>query len=149
MPLIFLGVAAFILNIALVRALSLQRAQIAALKALGYTNGELGWHYIKWGLAIAAVGALAGVAAGAWLGSGMIGLYNQFFRFPALDYHLSVGVAVVVVRRQPAGRRARRAVGGSARRLAFRRPRRCGRSRRRATTAASSSGRGGGSGRRW
>jgi putative ABC transport system permease protein len=93
-PLIFLGVAAFILNIALVRALSLQRAQIAALKALGYTNGELGWHYVKWGLAIAAVGALTGVAAGAWLGSGMIGLYNQFFRFPALDYHLSVGVAV-------------------------------------------------------
>ena len=24
----------------------------------------------------------------------MIGLYNQFFRFPVLDYHLSVGVAV-------------------------------------------------------
>jgi putative ABC transport system permease protein len=94
-PLIFLGVAAFILNIALVRALSLQRAQIAALKALGYTNRELAWHYIKWGLAIAAVGALAGVAAGAWLGSGMIGLYNQFFRFPVLDYHLSAGVAVV------------------------------------------------------
>jgi putative ABC transport system permease protein len=94
-PLIFLGVAAFILNIALVRALSLQRAQIAALKALGYTNGELAWHYIKWGLAIAAAGALAGVAAGAWLGSGMIGLYNEFFRFPVLYYHLSIGVAVV------------------------------------------------------
>jgi putative ABC transport system permease protein len=93
-PLIFLGVAAFILNIALVRALSLQRAQIAALKALGYTNGELGWHYIKWGLAIAFVGAVLGVGAGAWLGSGAIRIYNQFFRFPSLDYHLSVGVAV-------------------------------------------------------
>src|SRR5207245_9369247 len=61
-PVIFLGVAAFILNVALARALALQRAQIAALKALGYSNGELAWHYIKWGLAIAAGGAAGGVA---------------------------------------------------------------------------------------
>ena len=53
MPAIFLGVAAFILNVALARALALQRPQIAALKALGYSNRELGWHYLKWALAIA------------------------------------------------------------------------------------------------
>ena len=34
-PLIFFGVAAFVLNVALARALALQRPQIAALKALG------------------------------------------------------------------------------------------------------------------
>ena len=94
-PLIFLAIAAFILNVALTRALSLQRPQIAALKALGYANRELAWHYIKWGLIIAAVGALSGVAGGAWLGSAMIGLYNQYFRFPILDYHLSSDVAVM------------------------------------------------------
>ncbi len=93
-PLIFFGVAAFILNVALTRALALQRPQIAALKALGFSNGELVWHYLKWSLLIAAVGAFAGVVAGAWLGSGLIRLYNQFFRFPILDYQLSVGVAV-------------------------------------------------------
>ena len=93
-PLIFFGVAAFILNVALARALALQRPQIAALKALGYTNRELAWHYIKWGLVIAGIGAAAGVGAGAWLGSGLTGLYNQFFRFPALDYELSASVAV-------------------------------------------------------
>jgi putative ABC transport system permease protein len=97
LPLIFLGVAAFILNVALTRALALQRTQIAALKALGYTNAELGWHYIKWALAIAAGGAVAGVGCGAWLGSGLIALYNQYFRFPILDYHLSAGVAVASV----------------------------------------------------
>jgi putative ABC transport system permease protein len=96
-PAIFFGVAAFILNVALTRALSLQRSQIAALKALGYSNRALAWHYIKWALAIAGSGALVGVAAGAWLGSSMIGLYNEFFRFPALDFHLSVGVAVLSV----------------------------------------------------
>ncbi len=92
-PLIFFGVAAFILNIALTRALALQRGQIASLKALGYSNGELAWHYVKWALLIAAVGAVAGVAAGAWLGARMAEIYNEFFRFPMLDYRLSAGVA--------------------------------------------------------
>jgi putative ABC transport system permease protein len=92
-PLIFLSVAAFILNIALTRALTLQRPQIAALKALGYSNRELAWHYIKWALSIGVVGAVGGVACGAWLGSGMISLYNEYFRFPVLDYHLSADVA--------------------------------------------------------
>jgi putative ABC transport system permease protein len=93
-PLIFLGVAAFILNVALARALALQRQQIAALKALGYGNGQIAWHYIKWGLVIASLGAIGGIAVGAWLGSYLVTIYNQFFRFPALDYHLSASVAV-------------------------------------------------------
>src|SRR5215510_8554473 len=38
LPLIFMMVAAFILNVALTRALALQRPQIASLKALGYSN---------------------------------------------------------------------------------------------------------------
>src|SRR4029450_10902248 len=45
-------------------------------------------------LLIAALGTVIGVATGAWLGSSMMGLYNQYFRFPVLDYHLSLGVAV-------------------------------------------------------
>jgi putative ABC transport system permease protein len=94
MPLIFLGVAAFILHVALTRALALQRPQIASLKALGYANGELAWHYIKWALIIAAGGAAAGVATGGWLGSTIINLYNSFFRFPTLDYRLSLDVGV-------------------------------------------------------
>ncbi len=97
LPLIFLGVAAFILNVALTRALSLQRPQIAALKALGYGNRELAWHYIKWALAIAAAGACAGVVIGAWLGSAMSTLYNQYFRFPVLDYGLSTDVAALSI----------------------------------------------------
>lgn len=92
-PVIFLGVAAFILNVALTRALALQRQQIAALKALGYYNREIAWHYIKWALIIAGAGATAGVVVGAWLGSGLTDIYNEFFRFPLLDYRLSAGVA--------------------------------------------------------
>lgn len=96
-PFIFLSVAAFVLNMAMVRALALQRPQIAALKALGYGNRQLAWHYLKWALAIALTGAVSGVAAGAWLGSAMIQLYNQYFRFPTLDYRLSLDVVLSAV----------------------------------------------------
>ena len=64
LPSIFLLVAAFILNVALTRALALQRPQIASLKALGYGNVAIGWHYLKWGFAIGAGGIVIGVVAG-------------------------------------------------------------------------------------
>lgn len=86
LPMIFLVVAAFVLNVALTRALTLQRPQIAALKALGYSNAAIGWHYLKWALVIAAAGLITGVAAGAWLGSIVGDLYNRYFRFPALVF---------------------------------------------------------------
>lgn len=91
-PLIFLAVAAFILNIALSRALALQRPQLAALKALGYRDGELVWHYLKWALVIALGGAVIGLAAGVWMGSAMLDLYNLYFKFPMLAFRLSPAV---------------------------------------------------------
>jgi putative ABC transport system permease protein len=96
-PAIFLGVATFLLNVAMTRALAIQRSQIAALKALGYTNGEIGWHYVKWSLAIGSLGGLLGMGAGAWMGAGMIGIYNEYFRFPVLLYRLSGGIALAGV----------------------------------------------------
>jgi putative ABC transport system permease protein len=88
LPMIFLLVAAFVLNVALTRSLALQRPQIASLKALGYSNGALAWHYIKWALTVGVIGLIIGVAAGAWLG-GLIGdLYNKYFRFPELAFVL-------------------------------------------------------------
>jgi putative ABC transport system permease protein len=94
LPLIFLMVAAFILNVALTRALALQRAQIAALKALGYDNRALGWHYMKWALFIGAGGVAIGIAAGGWLGSAIGNLYNQYFRFPVLLFRIPLNVAL-------------------------------------------------------
>ena len=61
-PAIFLGVSAFLLNIVLTRLIAVQREQIAALKALGYTNREIAAHYISWAIAIALTGTVLGVA---------------------------------------------------------------------------------------
>ena len=83
-PVVFLLVAAVILNVALTRALALQRPQIAALKALGYGNTAIGWHYVKWALVISLGGVILGVFAGWGLGNWTIQLYNEYFRFPVL-----------------------------------------------------------------
>ena len=94
LPMIFLIVAAFILNVALTRALALQRPQIASLKALGYDNVAIGWHYLKWGFVIGGVGVAIGIAAGAWLGTLIIDLYNVYFRFPQLEFSVRLDVVI-------------------------------------------------------
>jgi putative ABC transport system permease protein len=94
LPLMFLIVGAFILNVALTRALALQRPQIAALKAMGYSNASLGWHYLKWAFAIGTGGVAIGVVVGAWFGIQIIGMYNQFFRFPVLLFSVPADVVV-------------------------------------------------------
>ncbi len=97
LPLIFLGVAAFLLNVVIRRLVSLQREQIAILKAFGYSNRETALHYLELVLLIVALGALLGVIAGGWLGSGLAHLYQQFFRFPFLDYVLQPRVVAEAV----------------------------------------------------
>jgi putative ABC transport system permease protein len=68
---------AFLLNVSLNRIVAIQREQIAALKAVGYTNVELGLHYAGFSLVISVVGAVAAVGIGKWLGVGMIEMYNR------------------------------------------------------------------------
>ena len=97
-PLVFLGVAAFLLHVVLHRIVSVQREQIATLKALGYRQLSIALHYTYWALAISLTGTLIGTVCGALLGRGMLSMYNDFFRFPVLEYRLDpVVVAGAVV----------------------------------------------------
>lgn len=88
LPTIFLAIAAFLLNVVLGRQIMLQREQIAALKALGYDNASIGWHYIKLALLIVAVGLALGLGAGAWLGDMLTGLYRKSFSFPQFHFRV-------------------------------------------------------------
>ena len=91
-PLVFLTVAAFLLNVVLARTVGMQRLQIAALKALGYSGAAIGAHYAAWAVLIGVAGALLGVGGGWWLGHAMMTMYNDFFRFPELTHQVSAGV---------------------------------------------------------
>lgn len=86
LPLIFLGVTAFLLHLVLSRLVNTQREQIGLLKAFGYTNFEIGLHYLC--LAFAAVfgGIVFGVVLGIWMGNGMTTMYADYFRFPVLEF---------------------------------------------------------------
>lgn len=98
-PLVFLSVAAFMTNAVMSRQITLQREQIAMLKACGFSNGEVGWHYFKFSLAIVVVGTMAGVLGGLVLGHQLVEMYHLFFRFPQLEFALArsvLGVAVFV-----------------------------------------------------
>lgn len=87
-PTIFLSVSAFLLNVVLSRLISVQREQIAALKAFGYSKRDIGWHYLKMVLAIPVVGTLLGTGMGAWMGHGLTRLYTMFYRFPIFGFQL-------------------------------------------------------------
>ncbi len=91
-PVIFLGVAAFLLNIVIGRLMGIQREQVAVLKAFGYGNAAVGFHYAKMVLVVVAAGVCGGVAAGTWLGKGLSGIYMEFYRFPYLAYVLRPAV---------------------------------------------------------
>jgi putative ABC transport system permease protein len=86
LPSIFLGVAAFLLNVVVSRLVATQREQIAALKALGYANRAIAAHYLKLVLIIVAVGMVLGVLIGDTLGAMFTGLYAEFFYFPSFEH---------------------------------------------------------------
>jgi putative ABC transport system permease protein len=96
-PVIFLGVAAFLLNVVLSRLVLLQRAQIATMKAVGYGKRAIGLYYVKLVCLIALGGSALGIAGGTYLGSAMTELYTQFFRFPVLAYELDARVVSIAV----------------------------------------------------
>lgn len=91
-PSIFLGIAAFLLHILLSRLIGTQRDQIAILKAFGYGNWDVGWHFLKLVFVIVFLGGTIGTGVGLWMGSGMLQMYTQYYHFPFLNYHISLGL---------------------------------------------------------
>ncbi|RUL85544.1 ABC transporter permease [Tautonia sociabilis] len=92
MPAIFLGVAALVLNILMARLTEQQRTTIGTLKALGYSDGELYRHLLKFGMVVGLMGGLLGCGLGHLLAGAMTGLYRQFFELPRLENRVFPGV---------------------------------------------------------
>jgi len=97
MPTIFLGVAAFLVNVVLSRLVQIQRPQVAALKAVGYYRTEVGLHYLKLVAVVATLGALIGTGAGYLIGDMLTELYTRYFHFPRLQYGLTARVLLLAL----------------------------------------------------
>lgn len=98
-PLIFLGVAAFILHMVLVRLVDSQRELLGLFKAVGYRDAQLVLHYTAFALVVVAVGAALGLALGVALGDRLIEVYRGFFRFDVLTWQFppaAVAMALVL-----------------------------------------------------
>jgi putative ABC transport system permease protein len=101
-PAIFLGVAAFLLNVVLRRLVATQRDQIAVLKAFGYSDARVAAHYLELALVAVAGGALLGSLLGLWWGRAIHDLYRDFYRFAVWRFEagpetfaLAIGVAAL------------------------------------------------------
>lgn len=96
-PLIFLAVAVFLLHLVLGRMITTQRGEIAVLKSFGYSNFEVGTHYLMFAAVAAGVGTVVGTIGGVLLGGGMIDLYALYFDLPDLEYRLSFPLLLLAV----------------------------------------------------
>ncbi len=100
-PAIFLGVAAYLLALTLGRLVALQRDQLGALKAFGFTNGEVLAHVLMLAMLPAIGGIVAGTALGVWLAGVFADIYADFYRIPLARYRptaftLTVGAVVAL-----------------------------------------------------
>ncbi|HSB27439.1 MAG TPA: ABC transporter permease, partial [Pyrinomonadaceae bacterium] len=98
-PAIFLTVTAFLIHLVLSRLVTTQRDQIAVLKAFGYSNLSIGFHYLKLSFLVIIGGVALGVGVGWYFGYQITALYMHFFHFPVLTYQISpvlIGSALLV-----------------------------------------------------
>lgn len=93
-PVMFMGIAAFLLNVVIGRMVTMQREQIATLKAFGYSNAAVMWHYVELVTIIVGAGIATGTALGTWLGLKLSAIYMEFYRFPYLKFQLGLDTVV-------------------------------------------------------
>ncbi|MGD2132769.1 MAG: FtsX-like permease family protein [Maricaulaceae bacterium] len=102
LPPIFLIVAAFMLYVLLARLIETEREQIGLLKSFGYSDLEVGLHYLKMALGVGVLGGLGGAALGLWAGRALSVVYTEFYSLPFMILEppgsvIGVGVLVAVL----------------------------------------------------
>lgn len=84
LPGMFLVVAALILNVLMTRLARQQRTTVGTLKAIGYGDATIFWHFLKFGAVVGLVAGLLASGLGTLLTLGMLAQYQQFFSVPRL-----------------------------------------------------------------
>jgi putative ABC transport system permease protein len=96
-PAIFLAVAAFLVNVVVSRLVFLERAQIAVLKALGFTDTRVAFHYLGLIALIVSIAGVLGVSSGIWTMRWMTDVYADFYHFPTRLYQVSPSLIAVAM----------------------------------------------------
>jgi putative ABC transport system permease protein len=101
-PAIFLAVAALVLNILINRMARRQRVVVGTLKALGYSNRKIFFHFLMYGLCVGLAGGVLGSVLGYLSATGLTYVYRFYFDFPDLRsgfywYTHGIGIGVSLV----------------------------------------------------
>jgi putative ABC transport system permease protein len=96
-PLVFMVIAAFLLNVVLSRLIATQRTEIGTLKSFGYDDVSIAVHYLGFAFAAVALGSALGVAGGIWLGDVYTDLYRRYFGFPDLQHRIGWGTMLAAI----------------------------------------------------
>lgn len=83
-PMLFLGVAAFIMGVMINRLVKNDRLAIGILKSMGYSDRDILLHYTKLSVIVGFVGGVGGVGLGYGLSLQFTNIYNDFFSIPEL-----------------------------------------------------------------
>lgn len=92
LPPIFLGTAAFLINMVLSRLIDAEHEVIGLLMAFGYRGQTIMAHYAKIAVVLSVPGLVLGIVLGSWLGRGLARMYQAFFVFPFLNYRAGLDV---------------------------------------------------------
>lgn len=98
-PVVFLIFAGIMLATMLSRIVKKDRMSIGVLKALGFTDGEIVVHYLKYAASVGIIGGLLGSIIGTALSGLMTNYYLVFFNIPMLTlkvYYYRIVVSVIL-----------------------------------------------------
>lgn len=96
-PVIFLGVAAFLVNLVLSRLVTAQREQIGMMKAFGVSGFALVRHYMLIAGAPVLLGVLAGAVVGLWFAGRLAVLYGVYYRMPDATFSPEPSVLAIAL----------------------------------------------------
>lgn len=92
LPSLFLGTAAIVLNVLMMRLVERERTTIGTLKGLGYDDWQLFWYYMRLGIVVAVFGGLLGCFGGYQLAQFLTRNFDRFFEFPKLLNQVNIDV---------------------------------------------------------
>ena len=84
LPVLFLAVAGLVISIVLSRIVSNDRMAIGVLKALGYSDIKVLFHYLKYSLMIGIAGSIIGIVLGLILSKMLTELFILYFNIPLI-----------------------------------------------------------------
>ena len=97
-PIVFISVAMLILLTTMTRIINHQRTQIGILKANGFKNSSIIWHYLSYGFLLVLIGSILGLILGPMILPKLIySAMNSMFILPSWKVAWSMNFVYVVV----------------------------------------------------